>query len=163
MNTLYFSIPDCRVIRPTADSATFINDLEVWSDTLGLIMSRRYDEGEYNLVACRINGKIYGSAGYIQTGISDATPRKQSFRLEQNYPNPFNPSTIIRYTLEKQTYVQLKVYDMLGKEVAILVEGEQKSGLHEVSFSAEGLSAGVYIYRLRSGERTESRKMILLK
>ncbi|OQY70252.1 MAG: hypothetical protein B6D44_16160 [Ignavibacteriales bacterium UTCHB2] len=85
------------------------------------------------------------------------------YDLAQNYPNPFNPSTTIKYQLPKDGIVTLKVYDILGSEVATLVNEQKTAGRYEVSFDASKLASGVYIYRLQSGEYISSRKMMLLK
>ena len=92
----------------------------------------------------------------------------KGFSLSQNYPNPFNPSTIIKYTipfvvLGHAPTVQLKVYDILGKEVATLVNKEQPAGSYEVEFKAEGLSSGIYFYKLQTSGFIESGKMVLNK
>ncbi len=86
-----------------------------------------------------------------------------SYRLEQNYPNPFNPTTSISYSLKRDGFVSLKVYDILGKEVADLVNQNQKEGYHSVNFDAAKLPSGVYIYSIKAGEFTASKKMILIK
>jgi hypothetical protein len=93
-----------------------------------------------------------------------------SFKLYQNYPNPFNPTTTIKYSLPIvdakfafTTNVTLKVYDVLGKEIAILVNKNQKPGSYTVEFNANKLSSGIYFYKLRSGSFTKIQKMILLK
>jgi len=86
-----------------------------------------------------------------------------TYELAQNYPNPFNPSTTIKYQLPKDGIVTLKVYDILGSEVATLVNEQKTAGRYEVSFNASQLASGVYIYRLQSGEYISSRKMMLLK
>jgi hypothetical protein len=83
--------------------------------------------------------------------------------LAQNFPNPFNPSTIIRYGLPARIEVTLKVYNLLGQEVASLVNGNQASGFHEVRFNAAGLASGLYIFRLQAGSAVRSGKMLLLK
>jgi hypothetical protein len=85
------------------------------------------------------------------------------FRLEQNYPNPFNPSTSIQYTVSSRQFVSLKVYDLLGNEVAALVNEEKTAGSYEVEFSAKGLTSGIYFYQLKAGSFTETKKMILLR
>jgi endonuclease I len=87
------------------------------------------------------------------------------FKLNQNYPNPFNPSTIISYQLTESSTVRLQVFDMLGREVATLVNGEHRSaGSHQVIFEAGNLSSGVYIYRINSSNGQQlTRKMLLLK
>lgn len=86
-----------------------------------------------------------------------------NFDLEQNYPNPFNPSTTINYTLAERSAVTLKVYDVLGNEVATLVNSTQEAGKHNVNFNASGLSSGLYIYTINTGNFTSSKKMMLLK
>lgn len=90
-------------------------------------------------------------------------PRRYQYRLAQNYPNPFNPSTTIEYELEKPVKVELSIYDVLGRKVATLVNQVQSEGIHQVQFSAERLSSGVYFYRLNAGEFSASRRFILLK
>jgi hypothetical protein len=94
-----------------------------------------------------------------------------SYNLLQNYPNPFNPSTVIKYSIPQNTEYSprrmlrttLKIYDILGREVATLVNEKQASGNYEVKFDASNLSSGVYIYQLQSGDFLSSRKMMLLK
>ncbi len=86
-----------------------------------------------------------------------------SYTLEQNYPNPFNPTTSIKYVVAEDGFVTLKVYDILGNEVATLVNESQYQGSYGVMFNASSLSSGVYIYRLKSNNFTSSRKMIILK
>ena len=89
-------------------------------------------------------------------------PKK--FMLDQNYPNPFNPSTVIRYQLPVSGKVSLRVFDSLGREVASLVHNQWKTrGVHTVTFNASGLSSGIYFYRLKAGDFTQTKKMILLK
>ena len=85
------------------------------------------------------------------------------FFLYQNYPNPFNPSTEIKYSLAKDSYVTLKIYDMLGKEVAVLVNGNKPAGYYTVEFNGSNLPSGVYIYRLTAGKFSSSKKLMLMK
>ena len=85
------------------------------------------------------------------------------FRLLQNYPNPFNPSTTIRFTLPGREMVSLKVYDILGREVATLLNGELPAGDHRVQFEGQNLPSGVYFYRLRAGNFVKTRKMLLVR
>ena len=83
--------------------------------------------------------------------------------LNQNYPNPFNPTTQITYELPQQTDVRLTVYDMVGRQVATLVNETVQAGVHNVNFDASSLSSGVYIYRLQAGSSTLSRKLTVIK
>ena len=85
------------------------------------------------------------------------------FSLEQNYPNPFNPVTSIQYSINSMQFVILKVYDVLGKEFATLVNEEKPAGSYEVKFDASKLASGIYYYQLRAGEYVKTKKMILLK
>lgn len=85
------------------------------------------------------------------------------YRLEQNYPNPFNPSTKIRYSISKNENVILKIFDMLGREVEVLVNSNQAAGNYEVIYSAKNLSSGIYFYTLEAGSFIHRKKMILLK
>jgi hypothetical protein len=85
------------------------------------------------------------------------------YSLEQNYPNPFNPATHIEFTVPKTSSVQLRVYNMLGQEVATLVNGTVAAGSHTVSFDGSRLASGIYIYRLVAGSFINSMKMVLVK
>ena len=85
------------------------------------------------------------------------------FALEQNYPNPFNPTTTISYSIQELSFVTLKIYDVLGSEVAILVNNKKPAGNYEVEFDATGLPSGTYFYRIQAGNFVETKKMILLK
>ncbi len=87
----------------------------------------------------------------------------QDFKLEQNYPNPFNPSSTIRYHIPKASYVKITVYDILGREIKVLVNEMKNPGQHEVVFNSKGLASGVYIYTIITSDYTLSKKMILLK
>ncbi len=97
------------------------------------------------------------------TAIIGKSNEPTTFKLEQNYPNPFNPSTTIKYSIPKQSFVTLKVYDILGKEIAILVNEEKPAGLYEVNWNANNLASGVYLYQIKSGNYFETKKMILLR
>jgi len=121
------------------------------------------------------NHTYSGKTNVVHTLISKNLPKSQNeknnnqlmFRLNQNYPNPFNPSTTITYELPKREYVTLKVYNSLGKEIAVLVEGQKEAGNYSVTFNAKsaasGLPSGLYLYKLTAGKYTKVRKMILLK
>lgn len=113
-------------------------------------------------------GHNYNSTVDVKDEVNPITPNE--FVLYQNYPNPFNPSTTIRYTVPNVTLsgvegsrVQLKVYDMLGKEVATLVDEYKPAGVYEVNFDGNELSSGIYFYQLKSGNYLETKKMTFLK
>ncbi len=100
------------------------------------------------------------------SAITDVTSEKNlisDFTLSQNYPNPFNPTTSIEYSVPSNEYVSLKVYDLLGNEVAILVNEEKSSGNYKINFNAEYLSSGVYFYKLSVGNFVETKKLLLMK
>jgi hypothetical protein len=130
-------------------------------------------QNDINLVADP-NGCMVGwSAGTTGTtskmtgspvGINDPTSEIPSaYSLMQNYPNPFNPTTNITFALPKAGNVELKIYDITGKEVASLVNTYVNSGIHSISFDASALSSGVYIYKINTGSFTDSKKMVLIK
>jgi Secretion system C-terminal sorting domain len=89
--------------------------------------------------------------------------RSGEFALQQNYPNPFNPSTTISYQLPVNTRVTLKIYDVLGREVKLLVNEEEHSGIHTVKFDGSDLPTGVYFSQLTAGAFIETKKMVLLR
>lgn len=96
-------------------------------------------------------------------GVNTGTQPVYSFSLQQNYPNPFNPTTAINYSLAKRSNVLLKVYNMLGQEVATLVNSQQEIGSHSINFDASKLASGLYIYKIQAGNFIQSKKMMLLK
>ncbi|GAB6283660.1 MAG: hypothetical protein STSR0008_24470 [Ignavibacterium sp.] len=111
------------------------------------------------LQGCIIDGDTIG----IITSVEDEIIALNSFELLQNYPNPFNTSTLISYQLPVNSLVTLKVYDILGREVAKLVNEEKPVGVYEVEFNATNLPSGVYFYKLQAGSFSETKKLILLK
>jgi len=140
------------------------------------------------LIDLRINNIIFDNAGYAYaatdvgvfksvntttTGINENhIQSSKSFCLSQNFPNPFNPTTTIQYSIPSNVKgeiakVSLKVYDVLGKEVATLVNEEKPAGSYEVEFSAKGgassLPSGIYFYKLQTGSYTSVKKMVLIK
>ena len=93
----------------------------------------------------------------------EASELPRIFELKQNYPNPFNPTTVIRFQVSGVSNVRLVVYDLLGREVAVLVDEKKTPGSYETTFDARGLASGVYFYRLQSGDYTETKRLILLR
>ncbi len=89
--------------------------------------------------------------------------KPEGYLLKQNYPNPFNPMTNISFTIPKSDYVTLKVFNILGKDIATLLEGLKPPGSYKITFSGNNLSSGIYIYKITTGSFTDSKKMILLR
>ncbi|MFZ1082396.1 MAG: T9SS type A sorting domain-containing protein [Candidatus Kryptoniota bacterium] len=145
------------------DTAVIYNDIEdslspgnaLWPSRGGI----RNDIGAYG-------GPGAGALPNFSS-ITGIAPFKRSlpsgFRLEQNYPNPFNPSTIINYELSANSFVTLKVYDALGREVKTLVADRQNAGTHSATFGASHLTSGVYFYTLQAGSLSKTMKLLLLK
>jgi hypothetical protein len=115
--------------------------------------------GDYDIYAQLVNAS--GGLGLLTSVEEEFTP--EEFLLSQNYPNPFNPTTRIQYQVSSISQVSLKVYDILGNEVATLVNEEKPAGSYEVEFNAAGLSSGIYFYKLNAGSFVQTKKMILLK
>ena len=105
-----------------------------------------------------IDDLFWGSATNVESEINSL-----DFKLNQNFPNPFNPSTSIQFAIGSGQFVTLKVYDVLGNEVASLVNEEKPAGNYEVDFSAAGLASGIYFYQLQAGSFIETKQMILLR
>ena len=136
------------------------------------------DAGTFNSWYAKGIGKVRYDEVYIWGGVSNLLDnytvltgiyenfneiKNIDFHLSQNYPNPFNPTTVISYQLPVISKVQLKVYDVLGREVATLVDEEKPAGSYEVEFNGEGLTSGVYFYHLKAGDSCLIKKMLLLK
>jgi hypothetical protein len=113
------------------------------------------------------NPSVLGNAelaGALVVGVDEKEPVAREYALRQNYPNPFNPGTTISYTLKSDGKVRLAVYDLMGREVAVLVDGVQAAGRHEVSFSGADLPSGVYFYRIvTANNEVITRRMALIK
>jgi uncharacterized delta-60 repeat protein len=111
-------------------------------------------------------GPYFVLARYLKsnvTGILESKSLPKSFALEQNYPNPFNPTTTINFQLPAFNHVTIKVYNILGKEIATLVNGEKSAGNYSVQFNGSKLSSGVYLYRMQAGSFVQTKKILLLK
>ena len=116
----------------------------------------------------QLNLATLASYNGTATGVeSEDVSTPDQLSLSQNYPNPFNPSTVIKYHLQESSHVTLKVFNMLGKEVSVLIDGNKASGTHEVVFDAnsigEELASGIYLYQLRTDRSVISNKMTLIK
>jgi hypothetical protein len=102
------------------------------------------------------------SGSYEFSKVVEVT-RVVSYALSQNYPNPFNPTTTITYSIPQNSVVTLKVYDVLGSEVAELVNGQVEAGIHKVNFNAYDLNSGIYFYTIKAGNFSETKKLMLVK
>ncbi len=114
-----------------------------------------------------LSASVNGSAANELSSTLLSTPDSQilpeGFELKQNYPNPFNPTTQISFDIPKQTFVELKIFDALGKEIAVLTSREHSAGRYNYNFGATGLPSGIYFYHLDAGEFQQTKKMLLLK
>jgi photosystem II stability/assembly factor-like uncharacterized protein len=99
----------------------------------------------------------------IITGVDKSDGVIAEFSFSQNYPNPFNPNTVIKFTISELRFTTLKIYDVLGREIATLVNEEKPAGKYEVEFNGSALTSGIYFYRIQAGNYTETRKMVLLR
>jgi hypothetical protein len=109
------------------------------------------------------SARIYFTRADLISGVGPAEGQAGSYELFQNYPNPFNPTTTINYDLPVDARVTLKVYDVLGREVATLVDGFVEAGYRQAHVNAASLASGVYFYRLNAGPYTDTKKLVVLK
>ena len=107
------------------------------------------------------DGEVSPPVSVEDDEIEDGIPT--DFNLSQNYPNPFNPSTTINYQIPELSFVTLKVFDVLGREIITLVNEEKPIGTHAIEFNATSLPSGIYFYQLLTPNFTETKKMILLR
>ena len=160
-------------ITPGNDNNTIVTSLQTDLTVLKGKTAAIFASGFLN-PADNQNGSSFGIFAALSNGtvvqFSTLTDTKSSgnsiplkFNLEQNFPNPFNPSTKIVYSIPKSSDVSLKVYNVLGQEVATLVNQQQNAGNYTVNFDAKSLASGIYIYRIQAGSFVSTRKMTLLK
>jgi Secretion system C-terminal sorting domain len=149
INVSYFNVDLCPICDYEVQ--------EYFKDTLRFVFT--FLDG--NVYSFDKSIPISGEGHMSDVGDEEIFPKE--FSLSQNYPNPFNPSTSIQYAISSKQYVTLKVYDVLGNEVAVLVNEEKPAGNYEINFDAGRLSSAVYYYQLRAGNFVETKKMIYLK
>jgi len=161
-----------RKMFPSPDGKPFSINLNETKDIEATVaIDPLWNTNEVNIVVfiqSTVSKNVYQSetinySDLSPSAINDESDIPLNFHLEQNYPNPFNPNTRIQYSVNDKDFVELKVYDVLGKEVATLVAEEKPSGTYRVDFDASFLSSGTYFYRLQAGENIETKKMILLR
>lgn len=124
-----------------------------------------------NLIGVSSNANNISNAGFWYQATDLITSVEQiendllptEFRLEQNYPNPFNPSTTIQFALPKTSNITIKIYDILGREVATLIDEEYQPGQYKIIFEAGQLASGLYVYRIQAGDFRETKKLMLLR
>ena len=152
-----------------SNSWEIIGFVESYGDPSSLVEYSFTDITSHSLPIVRYRLKAIDDDGSFKySEIIEVNTSPLNYDLSQNYPNPFNPNTIIKYTVpfvgpSLMKSVQLKVYDVLGNEVATLVDEEKEAGNYEVEFSAANLASGIYIYRLQTSEFTDTKKMILMR
>jgi hypothetical protein len=113
-----------------------------------------YRDGVWNL---------YGSSTFVVMGGIEDKNDNSNYTLYQNYPNPFNPVTIIRYKLQVNAFITLKIFDIMGREVKTLANERQLAGEHKITFDGKGMPSGIYYYRISGGSQSTTGKMLLLK
>ena len=159
--------PGSKIYKMISGGNTWTQQL----DNTTVYLKDIYFVDSNNGIAVGDNGVIFkttnGGVSFIENEENNSTLPKE-FLLNQNYPNPFNPSTTIKYQLPEMSFVTIKVYDILGREVATLVNEEKPAGSYEVQFSnnsvyGRNLTSGIYFYQIKTGEYSETKKMILLK
>jgi len=139
-----------------------ITNSQVWTGTWLPVDSLDSQTGNYVVIVPASSAAIVRLNNSV-TSVRESPKLHGQYKLEQNYPNPFNPATTIGYYIPKSKFISLKIYNILGQEVAVLYEGIQKAGFYKTTFDASKLSSGIYIYCLRSDEFYESMKMLLIK
>ncbi len=157
-STLMFGTPD-GLYKSTDNGGTWTNHKDglMWTQ-VGYLAA---DANGY--VFAGTQSGLYKSSQPVNAvkELNDAIP--SSYSLEQNYPNPFNPTTKFEFRITNREFVLVKVFDVLGREVATLVNEELHPGTYQTEWNAEGKASGVYIYRLTAGEFTETRRMVLIR
>jgi choice-of-anchor B domain-containing protein len=121
----------------------------------------RFPSGK--IIASDISNGLFVIKADIPTDIVSSKEIPQLFKLNQNFPNPFNPATVIGYTLNKNSNVKLRIYDVLGNEVSVLVNEKQKEGNYSVKWNAANYPSGIYFYKIESNGYSETKKMTLIK
>ena len=144
-----------------------------YAKNIGMYGAGRGEFGPgYGLNGCVINGIVYGDTSFLISGVNKiASDIPESFALFQNYPNPFNPTTKIKFSIplsrglpeRRGVFTRLIVYDLLGNEVATLVNENLNPGTYEVTWDASNFASGIYFYKLETENFSETKKLILLK
>jgi hypothetical protein len=167
--TIFSQIQFCQMYKDIwFHMGTYVGNFTYTANNIGIYLKLRIassygfsERDSISLIGFIHNGILIGDS--ILTDIADPKPIDYAFDLAQNFPNPFNPSTVISYQLQVTSNVTLKVYDILGREVATLVNEEKPAGNYDVQFTSNGLTSGIYFYKLKTGNYSETKKMILIR
>jgi uncharacterized lipoprotein YddW (UPF0748 family) len=163
--TYHFQLAWSRVFQP---EALIVDTVGVSDTTLALAdldpnQIHFWRVGAVNEYGRSAWSDAWGFRTTTATYIADRTGVPEEYSLRQNYPNPFNPETMIQFSVPEYGRVAIRVYDVLGREVAVLVDENIEAGIHQVRFNAHGLPSGMYIYRITAGSYSESKRMMYLK
>ena len=174
--TDYIKVPASNYILDIADNssnsvvASFGADLSTLASTSATVLASGFlspnqnQNGEgFTLIAVFADGSVASLGNVTAIGKTDKSSIINSYSLEQNYPNPFNPTTNINFALPNSGFVTLKVYNLIGEEVARLVNETLDAGNYSYSFNASKLTSGVYFYKINADNFSSTKKMILLK
>ena len=155
------------IYKSSAFGVTYsTDDGDTWTPVNGInsVVSFLALDMDNYLYAGTKSGTIYRSSASTVTGVpGNNFEMPGKFKLLQNYPNPFNPATTIEYSIPRTGFVALKIYDILGKEIAVLVNEEKSAGKYKINFDASKFSSGVYFYMMQAGNFVETKKLIVLK
>jgi hypothetical protein len=167
-NSIYFPVPlwkDVSALPYTGDKIfmrIFDSDnlpSAEWYGEAQIFEIKSDNIQEYHPVILEVNSLINNNTDLV----IDISQQELIYHLYQNYPNPFNPTTTIKYSIPKASFVVVKIYDIIGEEVATLVNAQKPSGNYSVKFDASNLSSGIYFYRITSGNFMATKKLIILK
>jgi len=159
-NTGFFKMPvELKITFSDATDTTF----KILNDMNNQVFDFLFDKEPVNLFFDSGFNIVLKSESTILVSVEDNNQTPMEFNLEQNYPNPFNPSTTIKFNIPEQEFVSLKIYDVMGNEVEVLLNEDKQAGSHNIEFDASRLASGTYFYKLQAGSYVDIKKMVLLK
>ncbi|MCH8033899.1 MAG: T9SS type A sorting domain-containing protein [Bacteroidetes bacterium] len=139
------------------------NDVTIYAPIYQIDYFVKAEDTDFNLSVASETESVMGFIHKSSEDDKEKNRLPKEYVLEQNYPNPFNPTSKISYSIQKDGLVSLKVYDILGKEVASLVNEPKIAGTYNIEFNASNLPSGIYFYRIQTGTFIDTKKLILLK